>query len=65
MISVRLLRSENRLTFVNVLTPVRNVNCTWASLDLGDEAMQVVDLDVVRLVSDSSLKRRRRQARYR
>ena len=55
MISVRLLRSENRLTFVNVLTPVRNVNCTWASLDLGDEAMQVVDLDAVRRVSDSSL----------
>ena len=32
--SVRLFKSEKILTLVNLLTPVTNVNRTWASLDL-------------------------------
>ena len=32
--SVRLLRPENRLTFENLLTPVRNAKRTWASQSL-------------------------------
>ena len=34
VMSVRLFRSENRLTLVNLLTPVTKVKWTCASLDL-------------------------------